>query len=79
VPATAPLADDVDLDFLAERFKLAGGGIRNCALAAAFLAADDGGRVEMRHLIRAVALEYRKLGRLTLEADFAGFHEHARV
>jgi hypothetical protein len=79
MPATAPLADDVDLDFLAERFKLAGGGIRNCALAAAFLAADDGGRVEMRHLIRAVALEYRKLGRLTLEADFAGFHEHARV
>jgi ATPase family associated with various cellular activities (AAA) len=78
MPAQAPVAPDVDLDFLADRFKLSGGGIRNCALAAAFLAADDGGRVEMRHLVRAVALEYRKLGRLTLEADFAGFHEHAR-
>ena len=29
----------------------------------------------MRHLVRGVALEYGKLGRLTLEADFERFHE----
>jgi hypothetical protein len=32
----------------------------------------------MRHLVRAVALEYGKLGRLTLEADFDRFHELIR-
>ena len=32
----------------------------------------------MRHLIRAVALEYSKLGRLTLESDFDRFHELIR-
>jgi hypothetical protein len=29
----------------------------------------------MRHLVRAVAQEYAKQGRLTLESDFERFHE----
>ncbi len=78
LPAEAPLADDIDLDFLAERFKLSGGAIRNCSLSAAFQAADDGGVIAMRHLVRAVAQEYGKQGRLTLEADFEHFHELIR-
>ena len=44
LPAMAPLADDVDLLFLARKFKLAGGHIRNIALTAGFLAAADGRR-----------------------------------
>jgi len=68
------VGDDVDLDFLATRFKLSGGGIRNCSLAAAFIAAEEGGAIGMEHLVRAVALEYGKLGRLTLEADFERYH-----
>jgi SpoVK/Ycf46/Vps4 family AAA+-type ATPase len=79
LPATAPLAEDLDLEFLAERFKLSGGGIRNCSLAAAFLAADDGGTITMEHLVRAVAIEYGKLGRLTLESDFERFHATIQV
>ena len=71
----APLSDDVDLEFLATQFKLSGGAIRNCSLAAAFQAADDDGAIEMRHLVRAVAQEYGKQGRLTLEADFERFHD----
>jgi SpoVK/Ycf46/Vps4 family AAA+-type ATPase len=39
----APVGDDVDLDFLATRFKLCDGAIRNCWLAAAFIAAEEGG------------------------------------
>ena len=74
LPAQAPVGDDVDLDFLATRFKLSGGGIRNCSLAAAFIAADEDGVIGMESLVRAVALEYGKLGRLTLEADFGRFH-----
>jgi SpoVK/Ycf46/Vps4 family AAA+-type ATPase len=79
LPAAAPVAVDVDLDFLAERFKLSGGAIRNCSLAAAFGAADEGARIEMRHLVRAVAQEYAKQGRLTLEADFERFHADVRA
>ncbi len=74
LPAQAPVADDIDFDFLATRFKLSGGGIRNCSLAAAFIAAEETGTIAMEHLVRAVALEYGKLGRLTLEADFEHYH-----
>jgi hypothetical protein len=74
LPDEAPLADDVDVDFLATQFKLSGGAIRNCSLSAAFQAADEDAAIGMRHLVRAVALEYGKQGRLTLEADFERFH-----
>ena len=62
-----------------QNFKLSGGAIKNCSLSAAFQAADDGDVIEMRHLVRAVAQEYGKQGRLTLEADFEHFHELIRV
>jgi SpoVK/Ycf46/Vps4 family AAA+-type ATPase len=71
VPEATPLADDVDTDALATSYELSGGSIRNCSVAAAFMAADDGGRVAMRHLVRAIAAEYRKNGRLMVDGDFA--------
>jgi len=79
LPPEAPVAGDVDLDFLATQFKLSGGAIRNCSLAAAFRAADEDAQIHMRHLVRAVAQEYGKQGRLTLEADFERFHELIRA
>jgi hypothetical protein len=78
LPTEAPVAGDTDLDFLATQFKLSGGAIRNCSLAAAFRAADEGTAIGMRHLVRAVAQEYGKQGRLTLEADFERFHPLVR-
>jgi SpoVK/Ycf46/Vps4 family AAA+-type ATPase len=77
LPAAAPLAGDIDVAALAKLFELTGGSIRNCSVTAAFLAAGNGGTIHMEHLVRAVALEYRKHGRLTLEADFA--HLHAQI
>jgi ATPase family associated with various cellular activities (AAA)/Winged helix domain, variant len=79
LPEAAPVADDIDIPFLATQFKLSGGSIRNASLAAAFLAAEDDGVIAMRHLVRGVALEYGKLGRLTLESEFEGFHELIRT
>jgi ATPase family associated with various cellular activities (AAA)/Winged helix domain, variant len=79
LPDAAPLAGDIDLAFLATNFKLSGGAIKNCSLSAAFQAAEDGDVIEMRHLVRAVAQEYGKQGRLTLEADFEHFHELIRA
>jgi SpoVK/Ycf46/Vps4 family AAA+-type ATPase len=70
LPAEAPLADDVDLPFLARKFRLAGGHIRNIALTAAFLAAEDGGAIGMKHLVRATKREYQKIGKLVAESDF---------
>jgi hypothetical protein len=78
LPATAPQDDDIDLDFLASQFRLSGGSIRNVSLAAAFLAASEDAAIGMRHLVRGVALEYGKLGRLTLESEFERFHELIR-
>jgi AAA+ superfamily predicted ATPase len=79
LPHAAPVSDDIDLDFLATQFKLSGGAIRNCSLAAAFRAADEDADISMQHLVRAVAQEYGKQGRLTLEADFERFHGLLRV
>jgi hypothetical protein len=42
---------------------MSGGSIRNVAVNAAFLAADDGRRVRMRHVLEAARGEYAKLER----------------
>ncbi|WP_017718382.1 ATP-binding protein [Kamptonema formosum] len=70
-PDATPRSPDIDLDFLSRRFEISGANIRNIALAAAFLAAEDGGSVSMNHLLRAVRREYQKMGKILTEADFA--------
>ncbi|MFO7167315.1 MAG: ATP-binding protein [Chloroflexota bacterium] len=77
-PREAPLADDVDLLFLARQFKLAGGNIRNAALLAAFLAAEDGTAIGMDQIIRAIRREYQKIGKLVTAAEFGGYLALAR-
>jgi hypothetical protein len=68
--AGVPKADDIDLDFLARRFTLSGGNIRNIAVGAAYLAAEARRPLGMENLVRETAREYRKLGRLCVEAEF---------
>jgi hypothetical protein len=63
-PREVPLAEDVDLPGLARQFRLTGGSIRNIALSAAFLAAEQSQPVSMRHLMRAARRELQKMGRL---------------
>jgi len=74
-PTATPLALDLDIEFLARQFKLTGGDIRNAALAAAFGAVANGGRVTMAHVIRGVGREYQKLGRVCAESDFGPYFE----
>ena len=69
-PAALPLAADLDLAFLAERVVVAGGNIRNIALAAAFLAAADGQVVTLPHLVKATEREYQKMGKLLTGKEF---------
>jgi hypothetical protein len=73
-PPSAPLAEDVDVPFLAERFALAGGSIRNVAVNAAFLAASAGGPIGMTHVVRAVRREYQKMGRPCTAEEFGPYH-----
>jgi hypothetical protein len=68
--STVPRDADIDLDFLAERFRLSGGNIRNITVAAAFLAAGKASSVTMHDLVISTAREYRKLGRLCTAAEF---------
>ena len=70
-----PVADDIDLDFLARRFKISGGNIRNVCVTAAYLAAAEDRPVAMPDLVRATEREYRKLGRLTVEAEFGEYYD----
>jgi len=75
LPATAPVKD-VDTQWLAERFELSGGSIRNAAVHAAFLAAAAGSAITMDCAVRGVARELRKLGRLLKPSEFG---EYAHV
>ncbi|MCL4704874.1 ATP-binding protein [bacterium] len=70
-PKEMPLAKDVSLDTFANQYKLSGGNIKNIALAAAFLAAEDGGIITEAHLLHAIRREYQKLGKHVSETDLA--------
>jgi hypothetical protein len=69
LPAEAP-KHDIDYSFLARQFQLTGGEIRNVALDAAFLAAHEDDAITMNHLVRAVARQRRKQGKLPTPSEF---------
>ena len=73
IPKSTPLADDVDIRFLADKFEFVGGNIKNCILNAAFLAAADpeaNGKVHMKHYLLAVKYEFVKVGKVFTKSDF---------
>jgi len=68
-PQETPLGEEVDFDVLAREIKLAGGNIKNIALAAAFYAAGNGRVIQMPHLWQAAQREHQKLGRTWRETN----------
>ncbi|HET6974140.1 MAG TPA: ATP-binding protein [Pyrinomonadaceae bacterium] len=64
--------EDLDNSKLA-RLNIAGGNIRNIALHAAFLAADAGKAVGMRHLLHAARSEYAKLEKPLTDTETANW------
>ncbi|RLC80350.1 MAG: ATP-binding protein, partial [Chloroflexi bacterium] len=66
-PTGVPRAPDLNFEAMAQRFKLAGGNIRNIIVSAAYLAAADGGEVTMKHLLHGTRRELQKMGRLIPE------------
>jgi hypothetical protein len=73
-PPQAPLSGDVDFAFLAEQFVLAGGDIRNVVLSAAFLAAQDGSAIQMRHLVPALGRLMIKKGKVPSPTEFKQYY-----
>ena len=73
IPKDTPMAEDVDIRFLAEKFEFVGGNIKNCILNAAFLAAadkDSDGFVHMKHYLLAIKYEFVKVGKVFTKSDF---------
>ncbi len=68
-PPDVPLDPQVNFSLLARRFRLAGGNIRNIIVSAAYLAASNGEKVTMAHLLHGTRRELQKLGRLVGEGD----------
>jgi hypothetical protein len=71
IPSQVPVRD-LDFGRLAQ-LTVAGGTIRNIALSAAFLAADEQTPMEMRHLVAAAQTEYLKLERPLPAGEVAGW------
>jgi hypothetical protein len=76
---SAPFANDIDLPWLVKQFDLSGAGIRNVVIDAAFLAAGDGTSIAMSHLVRGVARELNKLGRMATADRFGVWIEAAAI
>ncbi len=64
LPKEAAVSSDIDFSTLADRFEMTGGYIKNAALRAAFLAADEATAIAMRHLLRAARSEYQAMGKV---------------
>ncbi|MGP4047390.1 ATP-binding protein [Streptomyces sp. 2A115] len=58
---------------LLAQLTVAGGSIRNIALSGAFLAAEEGDRLQMRHMLAAARTEYLKLERSLTSGEVRGW------
>ena len=76
LPDTMPRTGDIDVDFLATRFELSGGHIKNAIQTAAMLAAEERPQsVRFVHLLLGVRRELRKLGRVIDGSDFGRYRD----
>ncbi|MEU9120278.1 ATP-binding protein [Streptomyces sp. NPDC048506] len=71
LPAQAP-TKNIEPSLLAQ-LTVAGGSIRNIALSGAFLAAEEGDRLQMRHMLAAARTEYLKLERSLTPSEVHGW------
>ncbi|WP_257155979.1 ATP-binding protein [Streptomyces sp. Ru87] len=71
LPPQAPVKG-IDPEKLAQ-LTVSGGSIRNIALSGAFLAADEGDRLQMRHMLAAARTEYLKLERSLTPSEVHGW------
>ncbi len=66
--------EDLDFEYLAERFELSGSSIKNIAVAAAFLAASEGECVGMKQILLALKDEMVKSGKSMPPESFGEYY-----
>ncbi len=72
-PKQMPMSDNIDFDYLSEKFEFAGGNIKNIAVISAFLAVEDNKKVSMKHIIKAIKYEIEKQGKVIIKEDFGEY------
>ena len=77
MPEEAPRDEDIDFEFLAKKFKIAGGNIKNIVLCSAFLAAENSAKIDMKHIILATKREFQKMSKLIIKSDFGKYYNLA--
>jgi hypothetical protein len=78
IPEGAPRNRDLDLDYIANQFILAGGAIVNSAINACVVAAAEGEAVAMRHAINAIARELYKNGKQINRVHFGEHYDSVK-
>ncbi|KUO71256.1 MAG: hypothetical protein APF81_03610 [Desulfosporosinus sp. BRH_c37] len=73
--AGAPVAKDVNLDFMSEQFKIAGGNIKNIVIHSAFLAAAQKTSITMKHLLKSAVNEQRKESIIIVKEDLKEYSD----
>ncbi|MCR5467639.1 MAG: ATP-binding protein, partial [Lachnospiraceae bacterium] len=73
LPKSVPMDEDIDFDFLAERFELSGANIKAILLSAAYLAGEKEEAVSVAHIIKAMRYEFVKLGKIIDPAEFGKY------
>lgn len=68
-----PLSNDIDFDYLAERFEISGGNIKNIAVNSAFMAARDSQKIKMEYILKATVYELKKQGKTIIEDDLGEY------
>lgn len=71
-PAEVPV-EDIDFQYLANRFELSGGNIKNIVLNAVFLAAAEDVPVNMMHILESLRMEKLKMGKVMIARDFGEY------
>ncbi len=72
-PKETPLDSDVDFDFLAKQFEIAGGSIKNAVITSTFMAAAESSKVGMKHIMKALEYEIKKQGKIVSKSDFGEY------
>lgn len=69
IPKETPLQEDISFPWIAEKFEVSGGNIKNIVLAAAFIAAEKNEAVGNSHIIKAALTELKKIGKMVILDD----------
>ena len=65
---------DIDFEFVAKEFEFSGGDIKNIALNAAFLAAqEESNGIGMIHVLRSIQMELQKSNRVQMSSKFGKY------